>query len=137
MTHMSLLLDDLLDVSRITQGRLELKKKNVDLKSLIYMAIETARPLINSKGHALNTVLPLHTVTLHVDPLRMGQAITNLLTNAAKYTDVGGEITLTVAFDSKEISIAVKDNGIGISEAVIPNVFEMFSQIESALDRSE
>jgi len=137
MKHMTLLLDDLLEVSRITQGRLELKKEDVTLESLVNTAIETARPLINSKRHTLNLSLPLHTITLHVDPLRMGQAITNLLTNAAKYTDEGGEITLTVTIGADEISIAVKDNGIGMSASVIPNVFEMFSQVESALDRSE
>jgi CheY-like chemotaxis protein len=74
---------------------------------------------------------------LHVDPLRLGQAITNLLTNAAKYTDAGGDIALTVTIGTDEISIAVKDNGIGMASTVIPNVFEMFSQVESALDRSQ
>jgi PAS domain S-box-containing protein len=137
MKHMTLLLDDLLDVSRITRGRLELKKEDVDLQSLVYTAIETARPLITSKHHTLNTFLPAQPVVLNVDPLRMGQAITNLLTNAAKYTDVGGDIALTADIGADELTIAVKDNGIGMSASVIPNVFEMFSQVESALDRSQ
>ena len=97
---MALLLDDLLEVSRITRGRLELKKSHVDLPSLIAAAVETARPLIESKQHRLETVLPSEPVELEVDPLRISQALSNLLTNAAKYTDVGGRIALTAALDA-------------------------------------
>lgn len=137
VNHMILLLDDLLDVSRITQGRLELRKTAVALESLIATAIETSRPFIDSKHHTLKTILPAEPVMLEVDSLRLGEAITNLLTNAAKYTDAGGDITLAVAIGASELSIAVKDTGIGMSATFIPKVFDMFSQIESALDRSE
>lgn len=137
MKHMTLLLDDLLDVSRITRGRLELKTQDVSLESLVHTAVETSKPLINSKRHTLTTVLPSQPTMLHVDPLRLGQAITNLLTNAAKYTDAGGEIALEVVISEDELTIAVKDNGIGMSASAIPNMFKMFSQVESALDRSE
>jgi signal transduction histidine kinase len=87
--RMALLLDDLLEVSRITRGRLELKKTHVDLPSLIAAAVETARPLMESKQHSLETVLPPEPIGLEVDPLRISQALSNLLTNSAKYTDVG------------------------------------------------
>ncbi len=135
--RMALLLDDLLDVSRITRGRLELKKDFVDLASLVATAVETARPLIDTKGHTLEISLPTHPVELEVDPLRLSQSLSNLLTNAAKYTDSGGRITLTVALQTEELSLAVKDTGIGLSAAAIPKLFEMFSQVHSAIDRAE
>jgi len=135
--RMGLLLDDLLDVSRITRGRLELKKDHVALSALIATAIETARPLIDAKQHALQVVLPPAPVELHVDPLRMSQAISNLLNNAAKYTDAHGQITLSAQLDAGELRIAVSDTGIGFDPAVRPELFEMFSQIDSPVDRSE
>jgi signal transduction histidine kinase len=91
--RMALLLDDLLDVSRVTRGRFELKKDFVDLASLVASAVETARPLIESKQHLFTIELPAQPVQLEVDPLRMSQALSNLLTNAAKYTDAGGTMT--------------------------------------------
>ncbi len=135
--RMALLLDDLLDVSRITRGRLELRKDHVDLRSLVNSAVETARPLIDAKNHTLTVELPPEPIELEVDPLRLSQALSNLLTNAAKYTDVRGRIRLTASQDAAGISIRVKDNGIGIEPAVIQGLFEMFSQIDSAIDRAE
>jgi signal transduction histidine kinase/ActR/RegA family two-component response regulator len=136
--RMALLLDDLLDVSRITRGRLELKKSHIDLPSLIAAAVETARPLIESKQHHLETTLPSEPVELEVDPLRISQALSNLLTNAAKYTDVGGHIRLIAALDdARRLTIGVADTGIGLSEQTIPRLFEMFSQVESPVDRAE
>jgi PAS domain S-box-containing protein len=135
--RMALLLDDLLDVSRITSGRLHLRKDRVALDTLVATAIETVRPLIEAKGHELRVELPSQPLELEVDPLRLSQALSNLLTNAAKYTDAGGRISLTVAVDPDELSVAVKDTGIGLSAAAIPRVFEMFSQVESAIDRAE
>ena len=136
--RMALLLDDLLEVSRITRGRLELKKSRVDLPALIAAAVETARPLIESKQHRLETVLPSEPIELEVDPLRISQALSNLLTNAAKYTDVGGRITLTAGLDeARRLSISVVDTGIGLSAQAIPKLFEMFSQVESPVDRAE
>jgi PAS domain S-box-containing protein len=134
--RMALLLDDLLDVSRITRGRLELRKDYVDLAALVAAAVETARPLIDSKRHELKIVLPPESVQLEGDPLRLSQALSNLLTNAAKYTDTGGVISLVVTVGD-EIRIAVQDSGIGLSAAAIPHVFEMFSQVDSAIDRAE
>jgi signal transduction histidine kinase/ActR/RegA family two-component response regulator len=136
--RMALLLDDLLEVSRITRGRLELKKTQVDLPSLIAAAVETARPLMESKQHRLETRLPAEPVRLQVDPLRISQALSNLLTNAAKYTDVGGRIALTAALDDEhQLAISVADSGIGLSPQAIPRLFEMFSQVASPVDRAE
>jgi CheY-like chemotaxis protein len=136
--RMALLLDDLLEVSRITRGRLELKKTHVDLPSLIAAAVETARPLMESKQHSLETALPPEPIGLEVDPLRISQALSNLLTNSAKYTDVGGRISLTAALDeTRQLAISVTDTGIGLSPQVIPRLFEMFSQVESPVDRAE
>jgi signal transduction histidine kinase/ActR/RegA family two-component response regulator len=135
--RMALLLDDLLDVSRITRGRLELRKDYVDLQSLVNSAVETARPLIEAKSHTLKLDLPANPVVLEVDPLRLSQALSNLLTNAAKYTDAHGQIKLTALQDAQGLAIRVIDNGIGIESAVIKGLFEMFSQIDSAIDRAE
>jgi len=136
--RMALLLDDLLEVSRITRGRLELKKTRVDLPSLIAAAVETARPLIEAKQHRLETVLPTEPISLEVDPLRISQALSNLLTNAAKYTDVGGRIALTASLEeTRQLAISVADTGIGLSPQAIPRLFEMFSQVASPVDRAE
>jgi CheY-like chemotaxis protein/two-component sensor histidine kinase len=134
--RMALLLDDLLDVSRITRGRLDLKIEPVSLASLVEAAVETARPLIDSK-HELNIELPNQPLTVAVDPLRVSQALSNLLTNAAKYTDAKGKITVAVSLSSGDIDFIVKDNGIGFEAGTLPGLFEMFSQVDSAIERSE
>jgi signal transduction histidine kinase/ActR/RegA family two-component response regulator len=135
--RMALLLDDLLDVSRITRGRLELKVGHVSLESLVSSAVETARPLLDAKKHDLEVSLPADPLELQVDPLRLSQVLSNLLTNAAKYTDAAGSIKLTAVLTPEELRITVSDNGIGLAPAAIPNLFEIFSQVESALDRAE
>jgi signal transduction histidine kinase/ActR/RegA family two-component response regulator len=135
--RMALLLDDLLDVSRITRGRLDLKLDTVDLEALIEAAVETVRPHIDSKQHRLSIELPAQPVTLAVDPLRLSQSLSNLLTNAAKYTDTGGDIHLKVALSCEGINMSVKDNGIGFESGASTDLFEMFSQVDSAITRSE
>jgi PAS domain S-box-containing protein len=135
--RMSLLLDDLLDVSRITRGQLELKKDYVDLKSVVGVAVETARPLMDAKQHKLSVQLPAESIKLEADPLRLSQVIGNLLTNAAKYTDPEGEIALDARIQNAELVIRICDNGIGLREEVIPALFTMFSQVNSAVDRAE
>jgi signal transduction histidine kinase/CheY-like chemotaxis protein len=135
--RMALLLDDLLDISRITRGRLDLKVERADLDSLVGAAVETARPLIDSKHHRLIIELPPQPLTLAVDPLRLSQSLSNLLTNAAKYTDPYGQIEVTVKLLPEEISMSVKDNGIGFEPKLLPGMFEMFSQVDSAIDRAE
>jgi CheY-like chemotaxis protein len=101
------------------------------------MAVETARPLIEAKRHAITINLPPFPVRLEADPLRLSQVISNLLTNAAKYTDAGGHITLSATLESDELLISVKDTGIGLGPATIPGLFTMFSQVDSAIDRAE
>jgi PAS domain S-box-containing protein len=134
---MTLLLDDLLDVSRISNGRFELRRASVELKTVVETAIEAARPLIDAKHHRFMVVTPQEALVVHADALRLSQVLTNLLTNAAKYTDQGGQLSLTLVRDDAGISIAVKDNGIGIDPQSLPHIFTMFSQVKSVIDRSE
>jgi len=137
MQRMALMLDDLLEVSRITRGRLDLKPEIVRLDSLINTAVETARPLIDSKQQNLTIALPAKAVFLRADPLRLSQSISNLLTNAAKYTDTNGNIALSVELRSDAVKIRVRDDGIGLASEVMPNLFQMFSQVDSAIDRAQ
>jgi len=135
--RMALLLDDLLDVSRITRGQLNLKIDVVDLRSVVDAALEVARPLMEAKKHQLIVALPERRIMVSGDSLRLSQSVSNLLTNAAKYTDEGGRITLTVELSESELEIAVEDNGIGINPKAISGLFEIFSQLDSAIDRAE
>jgi PAS domain S-box-containing protein len=135
--HMAWLLDDLLDVARITQGKLELKKQPITLNSVVDSAVEAARPLLDRKSHQLTVSLPAETLTLNADPLRLSQVLCNVLTNAAKYTDAGGHITLLGRMESGALSLSVKDNGIGIPAESLDGIFAMFSQVEGAATRSE
>ncbi len=135
--YMAWLLDDLLDISRISAGRLELDKSRQRLQAVVNAAIETARPLLDSKRHTLVVDLPPHGCTLQVDEVRMAQVLSNLLLNAAKYTDPGGHIRLGASVGDDELRIDVCDNGIGITPEQLPYLFDMFSQLRSAKDRSE
>ena len=135
--HMSRLLDDLLDVSRITRGKLELRKSWIELASIITAAVETARPVLDAKHHALSLELPQETVRIDADPVRMAQVFANLLINAAKYTDPGGRIQLRAWRDGQHVAVAVCDNGIGISPDMMSQLFTPFFQARSALERSE
>jgi PAS domain S-box-containing protein len=135
--HMSWLLDDLLDVARITQGKLELKKSRVSLTSIVDAAVEAARPLLDEKRHHLIVDLPPEVPTLEADPLRLAQVFSNLLNNAAKYTDYGGRIELSARVTKNTVSMTVKDNGIGIPEQSLDRIFDMFAQIDSQSSRSE
>jgi PAS domain S-box-containing protein len=137
VTHMSRLLDDLLDVSRITRSTLELKRNPTELTSVIGSAIETARPILDAKKHTLSLDLPKHAVRLEADLVRLAQVFSNLLINAAKYTDPGGRIQLRAVREGTEIVVAIRDNGIGISADMIPRLFTMFSQAQAALGRAE
>lgn len=135
--HMAWLLDDLLDVARITQGKLELKKQPITLNSVVDSAVEAARPLLDRKSHQFTVTLPAETLTLNADLLRLSQVLSNLLTNAAKYTDAGGHITLLGRMESGALSLSIKDNGIGIPAESLDGIFAMFSQVEGAATRSE
>ena len=135
--HMALLLDDLLDISRVTRGTLELRPQMTDLTSIIETAIETARPMIEAKRHALKIEIPDEPARFAADPLRLAQVLSNLLTNAAKYTDPEGEIRLRATCSADTVTFSVADNGIGIPPDALEEVFAMFSQVKSAQDRSE
>lgn len=130
--HMASLLDDLLDVSRITRGVLTLKKEIVGLKALFEAALETARPAIEAKRHRLTVEWPDERVYIEADAVRLTQVITNLLTNAAKYTDPEGDIVLGSRTEGRTIVIYVRDSGIGLAPHMLTKVFEMFSQVSPA-----
>lgn len=137
VSHMALLLDDLLDISRVTRGTLDLRLQMTDLTSIIATATETAQPLIEAKGHALKIEVPDGAARFTADPLRLAQVLSNLLTNAAKYTDPGGKIHLRAMCSADSVMFSVADNGIGIPPEALPGLFAMFSQVKSAQDRSE
>jgi len=134
--NMSLLLDDLLDVSRITRGSLELRRERTTLAQILESAVETARPAIEEKRQVLSVNLPDHAVEIDADPLRLSQVLSNLLTNAARYTDPEGHIGVTAEAGSDEIVIRVRDSGIGISPEQLPRIFEMFSRVREKHERS-
>ncbi len=135
--HMAWLLDDLLDVARITQGKLELKKQPITLNSVVDAAVEAARPLLDRKSHQFTVNLPAQTLILNADPLRLSQVLSNVLTDAAKYTDAGGHIALLGRMENGALSLSIKDNGIGIPAESLDGIFAMFSQVEGAATRSE
>ncbi|MES2936352.1 MAG: ATP-binding protein [Pseudomonadota bacterium] len=135
--QMALLLDDLLDVARITQGKLVLRRQPTWLADVVDSAVETVGPLVGRKRHALDIALEEPAALLDGDPLRLAQILVNLLTNAAKYTDDGGRIALEARVRDGWVVIDVRDDGIGIAPEALPTVFEMFSQQQAAAARSE
>ena len=135
--HMTRLVDDLLDVSRLTQGKNTLKKEKVKLSTVVDYAVEMAHSIIENLGHRLVVSLPSELIFVHVDAPRLAQAISNLLNNAAKYTPQGGEIRLSGEYQNDEITIRVRDNGIGIAADDLPEVFHLFSQADRSLDRAK
>jgi signal transduction histidine kinase len=137
VTHMALLLDDLLDVARITQGKLQLKKATVALIDVIDSAVEAVRPALNAKHHQLSLNLPPDPILVHADSLRFSQVLSNLLMNAAKYSDPGGHIKVAGIVEGGSLSLSVNDDGLGIAPGSITGIFEMFSQIESATGKSD
>jgi len=135
--HMVELVDDLLDVSRVTRGLVELEREPVDLASVVHSAIEQARPLIEKKGHTLATRLGAAHVRVVGDRKRLVQVMANLLNNAAKYTPEGGAITVCAEVAAGEITLSVIDNGIGIDAALLPQVFDLFTQAKRTPDRAQ
>jgi signal transduction histidine kinase/CheY-like chemotaxis protein len=134
--HMARLVDDLLDVSRITRGKAELRIEQAVLQTIVERAVETARPLIESREHALSVALPSEPLPLEADPTRLEQVLVNLLNNAAKYTDRGGRIQVEVEREASEAVVRVRDTGIGIAPELLPHVFDLFTQAEQSLDRA-
>ena len=135
--HLVRLVDDLLEVSRITQGKIELRSETVELAAVIRSAIETSRPMIDAARHQLAIVLPAEPLTLQADPVRLAQVVANLLNNAAKYTPERGQVWLSASADASEAVIEVRDNGIGIPADVLPHVFEKFTQWNGAQGRPQ
>lgn len=125
------LLDDLLDMSRITQATFELKREDVDLKPALENAIEIAKPLMDLRGHRITMRVPDEKIWMHVDPVRFEQMLVNLLTNAAKYTERGGRIEVSAERETGGLAIVVRDNGIGIPREMLESVFEPFQQMSS------
>ncbi|MGJ9417689.1 ATP-binding protein [Massilia sp. CMS3.1] len=137
VSHMVELVDDLLDVSRVTRGLVELQKEALDLKSVVDGAIEQTRPIFEARHHVLTTRMASAHISVHGDRTRLTQVISNLLSNAAKYTQQGGEIILNVIVEDGEAKIEVMDNGIGMELKLLPHVFELFTQAERTPDRSQ
>ena len=135
--HLNLMIEDLLDVSRVARGKIKLNRQRVEASAIVAGAVERARPLIESHQHVLKTQLPPRPVELFADPVRMEQVLTNLLTNAAKYTPDGGEIIVRAEGVDGLVIFSVHDNGIGIEPEMLPRVFDMFAQANRALDRRE
>jgi signal transduction histidine kinase len=135
--HMTRLVEDLLDASRIRRGEIEIRKEPVELAGAVARAIEAAGPLVAARGHALSVALPEGPVWLEADPVRLVQVLANLLTNAAKYTEPGGRIALDARCEAgRVLALTVRDSGIGIAPEMLPRVFELFTQVDRAPDRS-
>jgi PAS domain S-box-containing protein len=130
------IVDDLLDVSRITRGKIELRKERLTLQTAVEQAVETVRPFIESRKHRLTVSLPPEAVWLDADPVRLDQVLFNLLNNAAKYTEPGGTIRLSAERLGNDCVVRVQDNGIGIGAEMLPRVFELFVQADKSLDRA-
>ena len=137
VAQMVRLIDDLLDVSRVNRGKIELKCESVDLRSVVAMAVETTLPVIEAGCHELQLSIPPEPLLVHADPVRLAQVFGNLLNNAAKYTSDGGLLHVEVSRDGGDVRVAVRDNGVGIPPEMLPCVFELFSQVGRNLDRAQ
>ena len=135
--NLTRLVDDLLDVSRITRGKIRLRNETIDLASVVHHAVETVGTLIEAQRHELSVSLPPEPVFLQADPTRLEQVVANLLNNAAKYTEQGGHIFLTGEREGAEVAVRVRDTGIGISADLLPHVFDLFAQADHSLARSQ
>jgi signal transduction histidine kinase/ActR/RegA family two-component response regulator len=137
VTHLVKLVDELLDVSRITRGKIRLELATLDLAQVVRTAVETSQPLVVAARHQLTVSLPPGAIWIDADEARLSQVLANLLNNAAKYTPPGGSIRLTAARENGEAVIRVRDSGVGIAPEMLPRVFELFQQVEQSLDRSQ
>jgi len=137
LANMKRLVDDLLEVSRVTRGELELRLERAELSAIIKSAIEASQPLITASRHCLEVALPPQPIYLQADIVRLAQVISNLLNNAAKYTHAGGHIALTVERTAEQITIRVIDNGVGISRELQTKIFEIFMQVDASRNRAQ
>ncbi len=137
LRQMVRLVDDLLDVSRISRGRIELRREEIELATVLRNAIETSQPLMTERGHAFEADIPAAKVTLDADMTRLSQVFWNLLINAAKYTPNGGRIALTVEILDRAVAVTVRDDGVGIPPDMLPRVFDMFTQVDRSLEKTQ
>jgi signal transduction histidine kinase len=135
--HLVAMVDDLLDVSRVTRGKIELRRAPVELSEVVAQAIETASPLLEQHRHVLSVAMPQQGLAVNADAPRLAQVVANLLTNAAKYTPNGGRVWVSAAADGDEAVLTVRDSGIGIEKEMLGRIFEPFTQERQALDRSQ
>jgi len=135
--HLVRLVDDLLDVSRITQGMIDLQREVLDLRRIAGAAVETSRPVLDAHDHSLQVSLPDEPLTVEGDPVRLTQVLTNLLNNAARYTDDGGQISLSAAREGSDAVLRVRDTGAGISGEMLSRIFDLFVQADRSLDRAK
>ena len=134
---MAQLVDDLLEISRVTRGKVRLQKEVVDVATIVAYAVETSRPIIDAHRHRLSIALPPGPVLIDADAVRMAQVLSNLLNNAAKYTEEGGHIRLAVRVEGDQVVFRVRDNGIGIPPEMLSSIFDLFTQVDHSLDRSQ
>jgi PAS domain S-box-containing protein len=137
IVHMVRIVDDLLDLSRISRGKVELRKERVELAKIVEQAVETSRPLMDQAGHELTVILPPAPIFVDGDATRLSQVFANLLNNAAKYTERGGRVTLSVERRGGEVVVTVADTGVGIPAHMLPRVFDMFTQVDRSLEKSQ
>src|SRR4051812_12746393 len=135
--HLSRVVDDLLDMSQISQGKIALEKKPLDVNRLLWDAVEIVQPLIEERKHRLRVLPLVDAATIDGDAARLVQVISNLLDNAAKYTDAGGAITLAARLEDGLVAICVTDTGVGIAPDLLPHVFELFSHAQQAVERGQ
>ena len=125
------------EIARISSGKVRLQKEPVDIATIVAFAVETSRPTIDAHRHRLSITLPAGSILVDADPNRMAQVLSNLLNNAAKYTEDGGQIRLGVAVERADVVLRVRDNGVGIPPEMLPRVFDLFAQVGHSLDRSQ
>jgi PAS domain S-box-containing protein len=137
LTHLVRITDDLLDVSRITQNKVELRRDRIDLRTVLHSAIESTRPLIDAQGHTLMLDLPRLPLWVDADFTRLSQVFANLLNNATKYTERGGQISVAASPDDRHCRIVVSDTGLGVPQPMLQRIFEMFAQVQEFRDRTQ
>jgi len=138
VNHLVRLVDDLLDVSRVTLGKIDLRKEKVELAAVVARAVETVQPLMEALGHRLELSIPNESMVLYADPVRLAQVIANLLTNAAKYTEANGHIWVSATQQaSGHVELTVRDDGIGIGADALPHVFELFVQVDHTSTKAQ
>jgi signal transduction histidine kinase/ActR/RegA family two-component response regulator len=135
--QMAQLVDDLLEISRVTSGKVRLQKEPVDVATIVAYATETSRPVLEAHHHRLSIALPPDVVFVDADSIRMAQVLSNLLNNAAKYTKPGGQIRLAAACEGSDVVFRVRDNGIGIPPEMLSGIFDLFAQVDHSLDHSQ